>query len=76
MTLSGRAALVAAAYWYAASNRRIRRISYHEDLNAKDLNRLIVALNRTQILNARAASAASISGIAVSLRLLLDAFAK
>lgn len=65
-------ALVAAVLWFTASRRRMRRISYREELNAADLNRMVVAINRAQILNARAALAASTSAVAVGARLLLD----
>lgn len=65
-------AIGAALLWFAASRRRLRRVSYREVLDAADLNRIVVGINRTQILNARAALATSISAFAVAVRLGLD----
>ncbi|WPZ32455.1 hypothetical protein T8K17_14520 [Thalassobaculum sp. OXR-137] len=63
------AALLAAWYWYRAGDRPPRRISGDEELDAADLNRIVVALHRAAILNRRAAlaSAASASMIALSM---------
>lgn len=63
------AALLAAWYWYLAGGRPPRRISGDEELDAADINRIVVALQRAAILNRRAAlaSAASASMIALSL---------
>ncbi|MCR9071208.1 MAG: hypothetical protein NXI18_05770 [Alphaproteobacteria bacterium] len=61
-------ALLAAWFWYRAGGRPPRRISKDEELDAADLNRIVVALQRAAILNRRAAlaSAASATMIAVS----------
>jgi hypothetical protein len=63
------AALLAAWYWYQAGDRPPRRISSDEELDAADINRIVVALHRAAILNRRAAlaSAASASMIALSM---------
>jgi hypothetical protein len=50
------AALASAWLWFIASRHRVRRVSRHEVLDAADINRIVTALNRTQILNARACS--------------------
>jgi hypothetical protein len=49
------AALASAWLWWAASRHRVRRVSRDEVLDAADINRLVTALNRTQILSARGA---------------------
>jgi hypothetical protein len=65
-------AMLAAYLWFASSRTRHRRISRHEAVDAGDLNRIIVALNRTQIANQRAALATAASAFALALRLLID----
>ena len=65
-------ALLAAYLWFASSRTRYRRISYREALTAHDLNRIIVALNRSQIANQRAALATAASAFSLALRLALD----
>jgi hypothetical protein len=59
-------------FWYLASRRQVRRISRSEVLNSLDINRLIVAFNRAQLLNRRAAMATSATGILAAIRLCLD----
>ena len=66
------AALVSAWMWWKASRQRMRRISRREVLDAADINRLVTALNRTQILNARAALSTAIATVLVGLRLALS----
>ena len=61
-------ALVAAALWYQAGSRPVRRISRFEELDAADINRLVVAMNRSAILNRRAALASAASGVCFALR--------
>jgi len=61
-------AFVAAWFWLLASRGRVRRVSYTEELNAADLNRLVVAINRSQLLNSRAALATAVSAFAVAIR--------
>jgi hypothetical protein len=65
-------ALLAAYLWFASSRNRYRRISHREELTAHDLNRIIVALNRSQISNQRAALATAASAFSLALRLGLD----
>jgi hypothetical protein len=65
-------AMLAAYLWFASSRTRYRRISRHESIDAGDLNRIIVALNRSQIANQRAALATAASAFALALRLLID----
>jgi hypothetical protein len=67
-------ALLAAWLWFKASVRQVRRVSYHETLDAADFNRLVTALNRAQILNSRAAMATGVSALIVATRFLLDLF--
>ncbi|MBL9096263.1 MAG: hypothetical protein JNK07_04995 [Alphaproteobacteria bacterium] len=65
-------AMLAAYLWFISSRTRYRRISRKEEIDAGDLNRIIVAMNRSQIANQRAALATAASAFALALRLLLD----
>lgn len=65
-------AMLAAYLWFQSSRTRYRRISRHEAIDAADLNRIIVAMNRSQIANQRAALATAASAFALGLRLLVD----
>ena len=65
------AALVSSWMWWRASCQRIRRVSRHEELDAADINRLVTALNRTQILNSRAALATAAATVLAGIRLAL-----
>ena len=56
--------------WLAASRRRLRRVSKQETLDAADYNRIITALNRTQILNARAALATAMAAFMAAVRII------
>ena len=67
------AALVSAWLWWVASRHRMRRISRHEVLDAADMNRLVTAMNRTQILNSRAALTTALAAVLAALRLGLGA---
>ena len=64
--------LVSAWMWWKASRQRMRRISRREVLDAADINRLVTALNRTQILNARAALSTAIATVLAGFRLALS----
>lgn len=66
-------ALASSWLWWSASRHRVRRISKHEALDAADINRLVIALNRTQILSARAALATACAAILAAIRLGLSA---
>jgi hypothetical protein len=55
------AALVAAVLWWQSCCRTVRRFSRYEELDAADLNRLVVAINRNQLLNRRAALASAVA---------------
>jgi hypothetical protein len=59
-------------FWYLASRRQVRRITRSEVLDSRDMNRLIVAFNRAQLLNRRAAMATSVTGFLAAIRLSLD----
>ena len=63
-------ALASGWLWLAASRRRLRRVSRHETLDAADYNRIITALNRTQILNSRAALATAVAAFLAALRII------
>lgn len=65
------AALMSSWMWWRASCQRVRRVSRHEELDAADINRLVTALNRTQILNSRAALATAAATILAGLRLAI-----
>lgn len=66
------AALASAWFWWLASRQRVRRIARNEVLDAADMNRIVTALNRTQILNSRAALATALTALFAAARLLLD----
>lgn len=59
---------LAAVFWFQASRQRLRRVSRFEELDAADLNRMITAINRSGILNGRAALAATASALCVAVR--------
>lgn len=63
------AAFLSGLFWWQAGRNRLRRICREEVLNYADINRVVVAFNRTQILNARAAISTGIAGILAGLRL-------
>lgn len=69
------AAFASAWLWWLASRNRVRRISRNEVLDAADINRLVIALNRTQILSARAALATALAALLAALRLVVNALA-
>lgn len=62
------AALASAWYWYLASDRRLKRFTEHEILNRSDLNRVIAAINKSQMLSARAAMATALAALLTALR--------
>jgi hypothetical protein len=66
-------ALLAAWLWYLSGRRRIRRISRFEVLNHADINRIVTSLNRSNLLNRRAAFAAGASALALAIRFAVDA---
>ena len=61
-------ALIASYLWYRASVRKLRRISKDEVFDRADYNRLITAVNRTQILNSRASLATALATALATLR--------
>ncbi len=63
------AAFFSGIFWWQASRTRMRRICRDEMLDHADFNRMVVAYNRTQILNARAAIATAAAGILAAMRL-------
>lgn len=70
--LSPLSALVAAFLWWKASCNHVRRISVTEQLDAQDFNRIVIAINRTQLLNRRAAIATAMSALAIALKFAHD----
>lgn len=73
LDLAGAVSAFAAAWlWLLASGRQVRRISLNETIDAADLNRIVVAMNRAALLNRRAALAATVSALSVSLRFAID----
>ncbi len=66
------AAFVSSVLWFLASGKSLRRVHKGEALDEHDMNRLITAFNRNQILNGRAALATAISATAVGLRFLVQ----
>ena len=67
-TLAILAALAASWLWYSAGRRPIRRITRSETLDAADINRIVVAINRSAMLNRRAALASAASAACLALR--------
>jgi len=67
-------ACLSAWFWWVASRQRVRRISRTEELDAGDMNRIVTALNRTQILNARAALFTALAAGSAAVRILIGAF--
>ncbi len=65
-------ALIAAWLWYKASSNRVRRIDKDESLDHRDFNRIVVMMNRTQLLNRRAALATAASALAIALKFAYD----
>ena len=61
-------AILSGWLWFNASRKLVRRISKHEQLDSVDVNRIIVAMNRTQILNSRAALATAAAALLAGLR--------
>jgi len=72
--LAAALAVLAAWFWYLASRRKIRRVSRFEQLDAADINRIVVNINRNQILNSRAALAAALAALLAAVRFGIDAF--
>ena len=65
------AATASGIFWFRASGGRMRRVSATEHCDHHDLNRLVVAFNRTQLLNRRAALATALAAFAGALRMAL-----
>lgn len=61
-------ALAAAYLWWRASGNQVRRISLTEQLDARDFNRMVIAINRSQLLNRRAAIATAVSALAIAMK--------
>jgi hypothetical protein len=66
------AAFLSSALWFMASGKSLRRVHRGESIDEHDMNRIITAFNRNQILNGRAALATGVSAIAVALRFLVQ----
>lgn len=66
------AAVASAWFWLQAAGKRQRRVSKFEEFNHADLNRLVTALNRARILNARAAVATAIAALLGGVRVAVD----
>jgi hypothetical protein len=69
-------ALAAAWLWFLASRSRLRRVSRLEELDAADINRIVVVINRNQIMSSRAALAATVSALAAALHFAIDALTR
>ena len=65
-------AFVASVLWLRASKKRLRRVSKHEELDHADYNRIVTALNRTQILNSQAALATGLTTALACLKLIVE----
>ena len=69
------AALLSGLFWWQASRKRLRRVSRFEEMSNADLNRIIVALNRAQILNSRAVKTTSVAALLAGLSMALHTLA-
>jgi len=67
--------LLSAFLWFLASRNRLRRISRHEVLDYADINRIVTAVNRAQILNSRAALMTALAAFLAALRVMIDLWA-
>lgn len=65
-------ALLASLFWFQASSVFVRRVNRKEELNSLDLNRIVTAINRTQMLNRRAALATGVSAAMIALKMAHD----
>lgn len=63
-------AFASSVLWFKASGKSLRRVNKGEPLDEHDLNRIVTAFNRNQILNGRAALATAVSASAVGARFL------
>lgn len=61
------AAFSASVLWWRASRQTLRRVSRTEELDAADINRIVVAINRTQVLNRQAALATAAASLLAAL---------
>jgi hypothetical protein len=61
-------ALGASYLWWKASCNHVRRISLTEELDAQDFNRIVIAMNRSQLLNRRAAIATAVSALSIAMK--------
>jgi hypothetical protein len=68
------AAFASAILWFKASGKSLRRVQKGEALDEHDINRIITAFNRNQILNGRAALATAVSAAAVGARFVVQLF--
>jgi hypothetical protein len=68
------AAFASAILWFKASGKSLRRVHKGEALDEHDINRIITAFNRNQILNGRAALATAVSAAAVGARFVVQLF--
>ena len=66
------AAVMSAWLWLQASRRPLRRVSKFEHFDHADLNRVVTSLNRSRILNARAAVATAVAALLGGLRVAVD----
>jgi len=67
--------LLLAFLWFLASRNRLRRISRYEVLDYTDINRIVTAINRAQILNSRAASMTALAAFFAAFRVMIDLWA-
>lgn len=65
------AACVSAWFWLQASGKPMRRVSRFEEFDNADLNRVIVAMNRARLLNARAAVATAVAALLAGLHVAI-----
>lgn len=64
--------ILAAWLWYRASTSSLRRINKNEELDHRDINRIITQLNRSQMLNRKAALATAVAALAATIKYSAD----
>lgn len=69
------AALIASGLWYQAGQRPQRRVTAEEEIDHHDFNRIVVGINRSNLLNRRAALATAVSTGLVAVRFAAGLFA-
>ena len=66
------AAALSGVMWLRASRGKLRRVTAGEECDHHDFNRMVVAFNRSQLLNRRAALATAAAALLGALRMSIE----